>query len=395
MATIKLLTFTTLYPNTIQPNHGIFVENRLRHLLKTDQVKSIVVAPVPWFPVAHRLFGGYGQFARIPYREERNGITVLHPQYPVLPKIGMAIAPVLMTCALTHVLRKIALEYPFDIIDAHYFYPDGVAAVALGKILAKPVVVTARGTDLNLLPKFFLPRKQIQWAAQNSAAIITVCQALKDVLVNLGVEDAKIRPLRNGVNLDLFHPPENRELLRKRLGVSGPTILSVGQLIKRKGHDIVIQAISSMPTATLLIAGDGPERVNLQQLALHLGIKERVKFLGSAPHNMMNDYYGAADVLALASSREGWANVLLEAMACGTPVVASKIWGTPEVVCSPEAGILVEPIAPDNFAKTLTQLFATPPDREDTRKYAERFSWDATTQGQLHLFNTLLADQVQ
>lgn len=393
MAAIKLLTFTTLYPNAMQPNHGVFVENRLRHLLKTGKVESIVVAPVPWFPVTHHLFGEYSKFARIPYREERHGITVLHPRYPVLPKIGMAIAPVLMTCALAHAMKKIAQEYPFDIIDAHYFYPDGVAAVVLGKMLAKPVVVTARGTDLNLLPQFFFPRKQILWAAKESAAIITVCQALKDVLVNLGVADAKISPLRNGVNPDLFHPPENRELLRNRLGIYGPTILSVGQLIERKGHDVIIRAISSLPRATLLIAGDGPVRDSLQQLASDIEVKERVKFLGSVPHNILNDYYGAADVLALASSREGWANVLLEAMACGTPVVASKIWGTPEVVCSPAAGFLVEPIAAENFVNAFIQIFANPPNREDTRKYAEQFSWDATTQGQLNIFNSLLPIQ--
>ena len=143
----------------------------------------------------------------------------------------------------------------------------------------------------------------------------------------------------------------------------------------------------------MLIAGDGPERVALEQLAQQLGIKERVNFLGAVPHTTLNDYYGAADVLALASTREGWANVLLEAMACGTPVAASKIWGTPEVVCSPEAGILVEPIAAGNFVNAFIQLFATPPDRADTRRYAEQFSWDATTQGQLNIFNSLMQNQ--
>ncbi|HEY7615698.1 MAG TPA: glycosyltransferase, partial [Terriglobales bacterium] len=158
--TIKIMSFSTLYPNPETPFHGIFVENRLRHLIQSGEVAAMMVAPVPWFPFQHQAFGRYASFARVPYEEQRRGITVLHPRYPRLPKVGMSSAPFLMYAALRHLLAEILkTRFRFDLIDAHYFYPDGVAAVTLARGLRKPVVITARGTDLNVLPEHALPRR--------------------------------------------------------------------------------------------------------------------------------------------------------------------------------------------------------------------------------------------
>ena len=136
------------------PHHGIFVENRLRNLVASGEVAALVVAPVPWFPFEHKAFGRYASFARVPREEQRHGLTVLHPRYPLMPKVGMSSAPVLMYAALRHSFAEILkARFRFDLIDAHYFYPDGVAAVLLGRSLGKPVVITARGTDVNLIPR--------------------------------------------------------------------------------------------------------------------------------------------------------------------------------------------------------------------------------------------------
>jgi glycosyltransferase involved in cell wall biosynthesis len=105
----------------------------------------------------------------------------------------------------------------------------------------------------------------------------------------------------------------------------------------------------------------------------------------------LKKYYGAADALVLASSREGWANVLLESMACGTPVIASNVWGTPEVVASPDAGILMSERTPQGLVQAVHALRASYPQHEATRRYAEKFSWDDTTQGQIKLFQKILA----
>jgi glycosyltransferase involved in cell wall biosynthesis len=388
---LRIVTFTTLYPNEAQPRHGIFVENRLRHLIESGRVVARVLAPVPWFPFAHKRFGRYGDFARAKRQESRFGLSVSHPRYPVLPKFGMSLAPALLYAAALPALKRLQAEQDFDLIDAHYLYPDGVAAVLLGRALNKPVVLTARGTDVNLLPRHALPRRMIRWAARQSSAVITVAEALRVALVELGVEPERVRTLRNGVDLDRFRPLE-RAAAREALNLeSGPVLLSVGHLIERKGHRLAIEALDRLPGYALLIAGEGPDRESLESFTRRLGLSRRVRFLGAIPHEKLAAVYSAADALVLASSREGWANVLLEAMACGTPVVATRAWGTPEIVAGPAAGVLMRERSAAGLAEAVTELFRKAPPREAVRRYAENFSWDATTEGQIELFTRVLA----
>ena len=392
-APTKILTFTTLFPNALCPGHGIFVETRLRQLLQSGRVQARVVAPVPWFPSENSRYGRYAAFARVPQEEERYGITILHPRYPLLPKMGMTLAPLVLAQAVKPVLKRMIRDgYEFDLLDAHYFYPDGVAAAILGRSLNKPVVITARGSDLNLLAQYRLPRRMIQWAARHAAGMITVSAALKEVLVDLGAASERIEVLRNGVDLQLFHPIARAER-RAGLGLKGRTLLSVGNLIPLKGHDLAIRALTLLPGIELLIAGDGPEEENLRALAAQTGVAQRVRFLGSLPQLQLRDYYGAADALVLASSREGWANVLLESMACGTPVVATSVGGTPEVVAAPQAGVLMAERTPEALVRAVQSLFAHYPDNAATRRYAERFNWDDTTRGQLTLFERIVRER--
>jgi teichuronic acid biosynthesis glycosyltransferase TuaC len=389
---LKILTFSTLYPHAGRLSHGIFVETRLRHLVASGEVQSRVVAPVPWFPSRHPRFGEYAAHAAAPRQECRHGIQILHPRYPVLPKIGMTVAPILLALSLKTVFERVLEQYPFDLIDAHYFYPDGVAAILLGRRFGKPVVITARGTDVNLIPQYRLPRAMIRRAAGQAAAIIAVADALKRDLVQIGVPGERIEVLRNGVDLKLFRPIE-REPVRRKLGMRRMTLLSVGHLIPRKGHDLVIQALQRLAETDLIVIGDGPEREALEALAMELGVRDRVRFVGALVQEELRNYYGAADALVLASSREGWANVLLESMACGTPVVASNIGGTPEVVSAPEGGMLMTERTANGIVQAVQRLFACHPDRSATRRYAERFSWEATTAGQMELFARILRVQ--
>lgn len=383
---MKVLLFSTLFPNAAKPHHGIFTETTLRHQLATGEMQAKVVAPIPWFPFSHEAFGPYSGFARAPKLETRVGVEVFHPRYMVLPKVGMYLTPFsIFHSAKTTIGRILDQGYDFDVIDAHYFYPDGVAAALLGKYFRKPVVISALGTDINLILQYPLARQMIRWAGEQSAAMITVCEALKTEMVRFGMDETRITPLRNGVDLALFRPVE-REMTRKQLGMDGFTLLSVGYLDPRKGHDHIIGALAEMPDVKLLIAGSGPDRRKLEALAKAVGVADRVTFLGPLPQDMLRQYYGAADALVLASSREGWANVLLEAMACGTPVVATNVWGTPEVVCSPVAGVLMPSRSPKGVADGVRQLRANYPDHAATRAYAEGFSWEATTRGQIRLF---------
>lgn len=387
---MKIVTFSTLYPSATRPNHGLFVEQRLRHLVATGQVQSRVVAPVPWFFSRNPRFGDYARFAATPPRETRYDISIVHPRYLLPPKIGMSIAPYTLAGGVQPTLRRLRDQgYDFDLIDAHYFYPDGVAAAFLARHMRRPLVITARGTDLSFIPRYKRPRRMIQWAAEQANAIICVCQALKDTLVDFGVDPAKIVVLRNGVDLERFAPIE-RDVQRQKFGWAGPILLSVGNLYTHKGHDLAIAAMPLLPGHTLVIIGGGPEEENFKRQARELGVAERVRFLGVVAQSELRYYYGAADALILASSREGWANVLLEAMACGTPVVASAVGGTPEVVSEPAAGVLMPERSAECLAESVKRLLQSNTDRQATRAFAERFSWDATSAGQIELFNRIL-----
>lgn len=386
---IRILTFTTLYPNSAVPTHGVFVENRLRHLIASGLAEARVVAPVPWLPPGSvRLFPSYARFGDVPPTEQRHGVRIEHPRFLVLPKVGMSVAPLLLFARSISVMRRLALEMPFDIIDAHYFYPDGVAAALLGRSLNKPVVITARGSDINLIANFALPKRSIRWAANNVAGVITVSQALKEKIIALGVPGQKIQVLRNGVDLEVFTAGD-RSKTRAQWRVAGPTLLSVGQLVELKCHDLVIEALVALPEFSLIIAGGGPDRAKLQNLAERLGVADRIRFLGQIPHEQLPSLYSAVDALVLASSREGWPNVLLEAMACGTPVIASNLGGIPEVVTCAEAGLLLRERTASGIAAAVNRLFRNLPDRAATRQYAESFSWSETTDGQLRLFRSV------
>jgi len=268
-------------------------------------------------------------------------------------------------------------------------------ALRLGRALGKPVVLTARGSDVSQLPAHPAAGRAIRAAIRGADALIAVSAGLKDGLVALGADPARVTVLRNGVDLDLFRPPADRAAARAALGLGpGPVLLSVGLLIPRKGHHHVIAALPRLPGHQLLILGEGPERGALEAQARALGVAARMRLPGAVPHAALPALYGAADAMVLASSREGWANVLLEAMACGTPVVASPAWGCREAVRAPEAGLVLDAVTPETIAEGVRRLLRDPPDRAATRRYAEGFGWEETTQGQLDLFRRVLAGPV-
>lgn len=387
----RVLVFSTLYPNAAQPNHGVFVENRLAHTLALGGLQATVIAPAPYFPSRHLMFGRYAVYAQIPASEVQRGVEVLHPRYLVAPKIGSRLTPWTLYRAGLRAARALrAKGETFDVIDAHYFYPDGVAAAALGRALRLPVIITARGTDLTLIPRDTSARRAIAWAVQEAAASVAVCDDLRRRLVALGAPEARTLTLRNGVDLERFSLGD-QTACRAKLGVSGFVLLSVGSLIPRKGHALTIEAMRRYPDACLLIAGSGPLRTELETLARTMGVADQVRFLGEVPHAELPDLYRAADILVLASEREGWANVLLEAMASGTPVVATAVNGAPEVVRSPCAGVLVRERTVMRLVEAIDSLRNTPPTRHETRRYAEAFSWSTVAAANKALLRNVAA----
>lgn len=387
---MKILTVTTLYPNNAAPQHGVFVENRLRAWLQHSGGEAQVIAPAPWFPSTAKLFGTYARHAAAHTDEQRHGIDIRHPRYFLPPRVGMSYAPTALARVIEREARAtLAAGFDFDLIDAHYLYPDGIAAVTVARRLGKPVVLTARGSDVTLFPSYPRQRAMILNAVRRADAVIAVARALKDDLVGLGAPAEKITVLRNGVDLQGFRPLD-RAAIRKAMSLDGPVIASVGGLIARKGHDLVIDAVARLAGATLLIVGEGPEEGKLRAHAKGLGVADRVRFLGEVAHERLSEIYNAADALALASTREGWANVLLEAMACGTPAVASDVGGSAEVVSAPAAGRIVRERTPDAFAAALGEVIAGA-DRNATRAHAAAHSWDETSAGLSRLYADVAA----
>lgn len=388
---IKTLLFSTLYPSSARPIHGVFVETRLRELLKTGCVQTQVVAPVPWFPSTHPRFRGYAQMARTPLLEERHGVKVHHPRYLLPPKVGQNIAPYVLAAGALPTIRRLMREgFDFDVIDAHFYYPDGVAAALIARRLGKPFVCTARGSDINLYRQFAVPERLIRRTLQQASGNLGVSADLVRQLIELGADPGTAHVMRNGVDLDRFEPMD-RFAARASLGIEhqGLLFLSVGNHVELKGHDLVIRMLRHFTQAHLVLVGDGPLRRELQALAESQGVAERVSFAGQRPNEQLKTYYSAADVLLLASSREGWPNVLLESMACGTPVVATRVNGTPEIVTSPESGRLSAARDVPSLCAAVDELLAAYPAREAVRRYAEGFSWAETSLLQCELFARL------
>lgn len=386
----RVLLFSSLYPSSERPGHGIFVQTRLRELLATGAIDARVVAPVPWFHSTNLRHGDHARMARTPARETLHGIDTWHPRYLLPPKVGMHIAPFMMAAGAARTLRKIVSEgFDFDAIDAHYFYPDGVAAALLAWWFDKPLVVTARGSDVNLIAQYALPRRMMRWAARRADSTIAVSHALAARMSEIGMPAQRIQVLRNGVDLARFSPQPQAES-RRRLGWPDvPTLLAVGNLVENKGQHLAVEALRALPGFRLCLVGDGPQSAALQAQARQLGVADRVLFCGRVEQERLSLYYSAADMLVLPSSREGSPNVVLESMASGTPVVATAVGGTPELVSEPVAGRLTADRSAAQLAVAVRALWAQGIDRQAVRAHASRFGWDETTHGQLKIFRRL------
>ena len=374
---LRVLTLSTLFPDADRPTFGIFVERQTRGLAARDDVAVEVVAPVPLPPGPLARVAHYRKRAALPLHEVRNGLSVHRPRCLHFPRIGARFQPALMAHALLPFLRELRERFPFDVIDAEFFWPDGPAAVRLGEALGVPVSIKARGADIQMWGQTGFGGRQLRTAGAGAAGMLAVSAALKRDMTALGLPGERIRVHYTGVDLDAFAPADRAEA-KARLGITGPLLLTVGYLIPRKGQDLVIAALEDIPGATLLIVGEGPMRASLeaQVAARHLG--DRVRMLGPRRHAELPALFAAADATVLPSSSEGLANVWVESLACGTPLVITDVGGARELVDRPAAGHIVER-NPQAIAAGVRGLLANPPARAETRAAADRFTWHANT----------------
>ncbi|MEM7201832.1 MAG: glycosyltransferase [Planctomycetota bacterium] len=367
----RILTFTNLFPSAAFPTHGLFVRERMRRVAAASGLDWVVVCPVPKVPPVLRR-GDYAAYAAMPERETVDGVEVWHPKYTHLPGFSTGRQANWMAKAALPFVQRLAADGP-TVIDAHYVYPDGVAALQIGHALGLPVVVTARGTDINLLAGYPAVRAQIRRLAGKAAALQAVSEELRQRFVAAaGLDDGAVRLSRNGVDLQRFIPGSPKRA-REALGLpaAGQLVLGVGRLVEAKGFHHAVAALEPLEGAQLVLIGDGPDRANLQRAA-----GDRLIWLGKQPPDRVALAMQACDVLALPSEREGWPNVVTEALACGLPVVASAVGAVPEMLASPVVGRAVPVGDVAALRAALAEVLSAPPERVAVRAHAEQFSWD-------------------
>jgi glycosyltransferase involved in cell wall biosynthesis len=240
--------------------------------------------------------------------------------------------------------------------------------------------------------------KPLRAAIRAADGIIAVSAALKDVAVAAGAKVSDVEVIGNGIDLEKIYT-SNRTGARRQLGLAedAEVIVSVGTLVERKGFHRVIACLPTLVRSFpklcyLVVGGAGPEgdiSDRLRSLAADLGVSEHVRFLGALPPAELNVPLSAADVFVLASSYEGWANVLLEAMACGLPVVATDVGGNAEVVANPELGTIVPFGDANQLLVAIDGALRRSWDRAAIRRYAENNSWDARMAPLLAAFDRL------
>jgi len=357
-----------------------------------------VMAPVPWFPPL-RLHERYYNYSRVVSEEWVGSLRVYHPGFFLLPKVGKALDGVSMFLGTYGPARRLQQRFPFDLIDVHYAYPDGYAGYLLARALGKPYTITIRGTDINLLARYPLRRRLIYKALSQASGVISVCQALKEAAIPLGVPEAKITVIPNGVDVTRFFPVDKRRAReRVHLPPDRRILLSVGHLCERKGFHLLIDAMGDLIKKVgrdllLVIVGgnthDGDFKTYLEGRIARQGLENHVLLAGPKPPDELRVWYSAADLSCLASSREGWPNVCLESLACGVPVVATRVWGTPEVLCSPDYGLLINRRSAEALATGIEQALKKEWDSEKMIAYARQNTWQKVAGQVIKIFESV------
>jgi len=364
---MKLLIITNLFPNAAEPNRSPFNFQQIRELAKLCDVK--VVAPIPHFQYSRE---------QVPEYEEIAGIAVYHPRYLVIPKIMRCLYGFFFYDGIRNTVEEIYEDFEFDKILATWAYPDAFGAALIARQMDKPLYIKVHGTDINVFIQYFLRRTMITWACRQAQKIMAVSSSLKERIAGLGIPADKIELIPNGVDCDKFKILDKDEC-RTKLGLSHKSkhVTYIGNLKPIKGVRYLIQAfLDVMPDVCLNIVGDGKELNNLEKMAVDLQLAERVRFFGRQPHEAIPLWINASDCLCLPSLNEGCPNVVLESLACGRPVVASRVGAVPDLLDSEDKGIMVEPGNEKALARAIKQIIMHNVDRRQIRESVLGYGWE-------------------
>ena len=379
----RVVVLSSLFPSMAQPAAGLFIRERMFRAAR--RVPLVVVSPQPWFPLQ-----GLIRRLRPHYRpvtaphEIQDGIEVYFPRFFAVPGILRCLDGVFMALGCLPTLWRLRQTFRFTLIDAHFAYPNGYAASLLGRWFGVPVTITLRGTEPSHLRRRAL-RGHVRTALRRATRVFAVSDSLRQIAVGLGIPATKTCVIGNGVDLAKFRPIP-RQLARMQLGIPDDAIvpISVGGLVERKGFHRVIDTIPGLlerfPKLRYLIVGgsspEGDTSAELQAQVGRLGLEQHVSFLGTIAPERLHVPLSAADVFVLATRNEGWANVFLEAMACGLPVVTTNVGGNAEIVCAPSLGIVVPFGDHARLQEAIGQALSMPWDHDAIVDYARSNEWE-------------------
>jgi len=374
---MRVLVVTREFPNAIDPHFAPFNRQQFAALGRTCKVD--VIAPVPWFPGAGFFAdcSDAGRLLRVPREERIDDLSVIHPRYAYLPRVGHLAGGVLYAASLAREVQRRRGHY--DVVLGSWAFPDGVAAVALARLLGVPAVVKVHGTDMNVLARKPAVAANLRWALPRARRVVVVSRPLGEAVASFAVLRDRIDLVPNGVDADIFLP-RDRAAARSDLGQASDQrrwLLYVGRLEESKGILDLVQAFRTVALRRtdlrLVIVGDGSARPTCERAAEDLG--DRVLVAGQRPLAQVPIWMAACDALVLPSWAEGTPNVVIEALACGRRVVATPVGGIPELIHAPDLGELVQARDPGRLAAALERAAETRYDPEVVSLKASRGSW--------------------
>ncbi len=389
---LKVASICHMFPNRINPHIGIFVKERLKHVAQKTELT--IIAPIPSFPFSGhtRKYAGLENLERV---ESFDGLQVHHPRYFMIPKYLKILDGMFYGASLAPFMKSIAGRTNFDILDFHWVYPDAIGGLQWARKLGKKTVVTVRGNEAIYYFEKSPIRNMLQQRLREFDHVISVSGDLKRKIVSeFGVEESRVSVISNGIDTDRFHLMDrDKARLKCALKPGKRYLLTVSRLSSEKGLDNLLQAMRQLqsPGADLVIIGDGPLKGQLLDLATRLNIKDRVHFLGELGHGDLCAWYNAVDAFCLPSLWEGCPNVVIEALACGTPVVATSVGGIPDLVSSSTCGILAPPGDERALSAALDQALQTKWNRHGISELGSSNSWTDVADKVIAVFERILS----
>lgn len=389
---IRVAVVSNSFPNSEQKHRGVYIKQTVDHL--AAYVAIHIICPLPWFPDWKFLsrYKKWAIFGRIPRNYKFENWDVISPKYLSLPKISAHLSTLLMFPSLFLALYRLHKKSGIDVIHVHNVFPEGVTVVFIGKLLRIPVVVSARGTDVNeAFSSGKIRSLQISWALNKACKVTAVSLPLGNKILELAPAVKSVSYIPNGVDKKVFCC-KDRVAIREKHGVppDKKIALFIGKFRKVKGIEYLIEALSILNTENslnfdMVFVGSGPLQESYETSIAANNLQRNVRFLGNLSHDQISDWLAMSNALCLPSLNEGMPNVVLEALSCGVPVVATQVGGIPDVVTS-ENGILVPSQNSKQLAEALKSVVSKSWNAVHIEKSVAEFTWEITAEKYIRVY---------